>query len=946
MAKASSVSTSSFFTKNKLLVALLGIVFLVFANTLLNDYSMDDEIVTIHHPLTSKGISAIPEILKSPYFKADIYSYEYRPVVHISFAIEHQFFGESAGMSHFVNLVLYLILIAVSFSLLKQLFPLANEYILGVVTLLFALHPTHTEVVASIKNRDEIFALLFTFLAFKEAIKFSLTKQWWRIFTMLLLFNLAMGSKVTVLPFVVVIPLSVIVLLKQQHNVKPLLVTLGLALFAAFWIETFSFLQQLYLVFGSLFLVAAFYYIAIYEYGKKVVTELKKETTASKEIPLETEPRYFIGNFTSLAQVVLKYKWWLLVIAVLNIAVLVFGALVWSLLALMALMILLIAFSKSEEFRKLIVLLFIVLSFEIYLLSSTNRDSFWLNIGILYAGLVWNLRLIHPAILIPFLIPTLLKGKYGYAFALPIFSLAFFWAESTVKYRRIISYSIIAIAVGLLLPSVFTADAVEIPPQIALAFLFVALVFFSPITKQISTWRYVTVFFTIVVIATQFTFIRENYKSIFNTNYSRNTQQVVSKTAAPKIVPTASYRPVEFAEYPIAEYPKPFDKRLSLSASALLKYLKLTVLPYPLAFYYGYKEIEVLPLTSFPVILSFLLHLALVGAAIYYFKRSIFIAFGIGFYLITISPFSTLFYPIPGVIADRYLFAPTLGWAFVVVGIFTLVFKVNLNEKSLDFSNFQPKLKYGLGAILVCYSLISIARNSDWKDKLTLFETDIKHVDNSAQAHNLLAFKLSQTAQTIPNLQERNVMLEKAVYHFRRAVEIWPDFLNATYDMGRNLEQLGRLNEAVAAYKSAFKIDSTFSDALFRAGICYEGLSNMDSAAICYEKVVQVNPSNVTAFNNLSFLYFKDKNYNKAVEVSRKAYTLNPTNTDPLVNIGKIYININQGDSALYYFEKAYPLRANDSGLAQILYQMWNEKGNTQKSDFYLSELRKMGAVR
>lgn len=946
MAKASSAPSSSFLAKNKFIIALLGIVFLVFANTLLNDYSMDDEIVTIHHPLTSKGISAIPEILKSPYFKADIYSYEYRPVVHISFAIEHQLFGESAGMSHFVNLVLYLVLVSVTFSLLKQLFPLANEYILGAVTLLFALHPTHTEVVASIKNRDEIFALLFTFLAFKEAIKFCLTKQWWRFITLLLLFNLALGSKVTVLPFAVVIPLSIVVLLKQQCSLKPLLVTLGLAFFASLWIETFSFQQQLYLVLGSLLLVGVFYYQSIFKYVKKITQELAQEINISEVETNKSNSQYFIENFASIVQVLLKYKWWLLIFIVLDILILAFGALSWNLLALMALIIVLIAFSKSEDFKQFITLLFIVLSFEIYLISSTNRDSFWLNVGILYAGLVWNLRLVHPAVLIPFLVPTFLKGKYGYAFILPIFSIAFFWAESVIKYRRIISYLILAIALGVLIPSLFTADLIEIPPQIALVFLFACLVFFKPITKQISTWRFVVFFFIIIVVATQFTFLRENYKSSFKTNYTNNTQKIISKTVAPKIVPTASYRPVEFAEYPIAEYPKPFDKRLSLSASALLKYLKLTVLPYPLAFYYGYKEIEVLPLISFPVILSFLLHLCLVGAAIYYYKRSIFIAFGIGFYLITISPFSTLFYPIPGVIADRYLFAPTLGWAFVVVGIFTLVFKVNLNVKRLKLSDFEPKLKYALGTVLICYSLISVARNADWKDKLTLFETDIKHIDNSAQAHNLLAFKLTQTAQTISNLQERNAMLEKAVYHFRRAVEIWPDFLNATYDMGRDLEQLGRLDEAITVYKNAFKIDSTFSDALFRAGICYEGLSNMDSAAICYEKVTQINPLNITAFNNLSFLYFKNKDYNKAIEISRKAYNLNPTNTDPLVNIGKVYININQSDSALFYFEKAYPLRVNDTGLAQILYQLWNEKGNAQKSSFYLSELRKMGAVR
>ena len=84
---------------------------LLYFNSVFNDYNMDDELVTQNHRLTSKGISAIPEIFTSPYYEDKAgYKYEYRPIVLASFAIEHSLFGEHAWISHSINVLLYALL--------------------------------------------------------------------------------------------------------------------------------------------------------------------------------------------------------------------------------------------------------------------------------------------------------------------------------------------------------------------------------------------------------------------------------------------------------------------------------------------------------------------------------------------------------------------------------------------------------------------------------------------------------------------------------------------------------------------------------------------------------------------------------------------------------------------------------------------------------------------
>jgi hypothetical protein len=52
----------------KYYLILAALVFIVFGNTLFNGYNMDDHLVTQNHKYTSKGLSAIKDILSSNYY--------------------------------------------------------------------------------------------------------------------------------------------------------------------------------------------------------------------------------------------------------------------------------------------------------------------------------------------------------------------------------------------------------------------------------------------------------------------------------------------------------------------------------------------------------------------------------------------------------------------------------------------------------------------------------------------------------------------------------------------------------------------------------------------------------------------------------------------------------------------------------------------------------------
>ncbi|MBS1637132.1 MAG: hypothetical protein JST26_14535 [Bacteroidetes bacterium] len=201
------------------------IAFILYGNTLRNGYSLDDNFVTIHD-VSTKGLKSIKKIFTSYYVNNDGGNvYEYRPVVKVSFAIEHQFFGVRPEVSHFFNILLYAVCIWILFKALKRLFSeLPITYSL-LVALLFAVLPVHSEVVASLKNRDVMLCFIFSWWAFLMFDEYFNTQNLKFLCAGLFLTSLAFLSKLDALPYLALFPL----LFYKRYGLKPKLL-MGISL--------------------------------------------------------------------------------------------------------------------------------------------------------------------------------------------------------------------------------------------------------------------------------------------------------------------------------------------------------------------------------------------------------------------------------------------------------------------------------------------------------------------------------------------------------------------------------------------------------------------------------------------------------------------------------------------------------------------------------------------
>jgi len=191
--------------KNKSLILLLCITFAIFVNTLWNHYSFDDNFVV--QKSGNKGFSGIKEIFTTHYWQEKDNTFGYRPIARTTFYIESQLWGEKPFLSHLINLLLYSITIVWLYILLNKIFP-NNDKIIWWICLLFALHPIHTEVVASLKNREELLAFLFGIAAIYTAIQYIDTQKWIKLAFSALFTWLSILTKENGIVFLLLIPIT------------------------------------------------------------------------------------------------------------------------------------------------------------------------------------------------------------------------------------------------------------------------------------------------------------------------------------------------------------------------------------------------------------------------------------------------------------------------------------------------------------------------------------------------------------------------------------------------------------------------------------------------------------------------------------------------------------------------------------------------------------------
>jgi tetratricopeptide (TPR) repeat protein len=213
----------AFFAQNSRLQGLFLFVlaFLLYANTLTHGFVLDDGIVITENKAVRAGVAGIGDLLTKDSFFGFSGSSEaahivagarYRPLSLLLFAVLYQLFGAQPFVFHLVTVLLYAGVVCLLYRtllrLLQPVFLESSPLVAFATSLLFAVHPVHTEVVANVKSCDELLALGGGLLALYAALRaIDTPARKWSVGTGVFFFAACLGKE-NAITFLAVIPLA------------------------------------------------------------------------------------------------------------------------------------------------------------------------------------------------------------------------------------------------------------------------------------------------------------------------------------------------------------------------------------------------------------------------------------------------------------------------------------------------------------------------------------------------------------------------------------------------------------------------------------------------------------------------------------------------------------------------------------------------------------------
>ena len=360
------------------------------------------------------------------------------------------------------------------------------------------------------------------------------------------------------------------------------------------------------------------------------------------------------------------------------------------------------------------------------------------------------------------------------------------------------------------------------------------------------------------------------------------------------------------------------------------KYIQLLIFPHPLTYDYYPKQIPIVNWPNPYVLLTLMTYLVLgITAVVGFFKKSI-PAFGILLFFITLSIASNIFFPIGAFMNERFVYVSSLGFSLIIG--YAILFSIPKNIKS---PNKSRQLSIAIvSIILLLYSAKTISRNPVWKNNLTLATNDANISINGAKSNVMAGGLLTEEATKTNNAKEKRELLQKAIFYLNRAIEIYPEYIDALLLMGNAQWEISNdVTKAMPYYYRILSINNQHPNTWQNSFIILEQSKNVDNKISAYQTLLKYNPNKPQVYLNLGRAYGREKNnLSRSIAYLEEGRKRAPSNIDILTNLGTAYGLEQDFTKAIEVLEKAIELKPNVAKIYIDLGLSYYYSGRNQKA--------------
>jgi len=273
-------------------------------------------------------------------------------------------------------------------------------------------------------------------------------------------------------------------------------------------------------------------------------------------------------------------------------------------------------------------------------------------------------------------------------------------------------------------------------------------------------------------------------------------------------------------------------ERIGTALWVQVKFLGLFVFPARLSSDYSHDGIPMVESLSDPRLwIGALWILTLVGMLIVGWKRSRPLALGVAIWILFFLPSANLLFPSGTVMAERLAYLPSLGASLILANRCAWLGSPTASPLR-SFGRARQVTPVLLVAVVVAALFArSWARNPQWADNRTLALHDVETLPRSA--------KLQAGAAIVLHGEGRRAEAEAA---YRRALEIYPDYAQMHFNLGRLLLDAGDGAGAVEHLGQASRLSPSNPRPYKSLAPLLESLGRRDEALAAYEAGARLDP--------------------------------------------------------------------------------------------------------
>jgi tetratricopeptide (TPR) repeat protein len=336
----------------------------------------------------------------------------------------------------------------------------------------------------------------------------------------------------------------------------------------------------------------------------------------------------------------------------------------------------------------------------------------------------------------------------------------------------------------------------------------------------------------------------------------------------------------------------------------ILWYLRLIFWPHPLCLDYEWQRSPVWPLSDafLQIVLPFLVLSALAMLVIWgVYQKKAWGFLGAWFFLI-LGPTSSIL-PLGQLAFEHRIYLAMAGiLTLVVVGGYIGMQKL-VRSDVLRWSTAAPLAVSTVATVCVLLAILSFERNKDYRDENTMWGDVVSKAPHNYRAHDNYGTTIFVRGD-----------IQGALAHFRKAVELNPEFASAHNNSSVALFRMGKLEEAAEHCRLALTYKTDFAPAMCNYGNVLIAQGKIDEAIAKYKEAVDLKPDYAEAQYCLGNVLVQHGRLAEGIEHLRRAVEINPRNAVAHFNLGVALVQMGNLNEAAQYYENAIKL---DPGRAE-----------------------------